>query len=106
MEKWIDIVRSNNNELNINIILVGNKIDLNDGREVLYEEGIQKRNEFHLDGFCEISAKNGDGIENLFKQISKILYNDIFYDNDIASSVKRKIKLKEFRDNRIKRKCC
>ena len=87
-------------------MLVGNKIDLEDGREVQIEEGIQKRNEFHLDGFCEISAKNGDGIEDLFKQISKILYNDIFNDNDISSSVKRNIKLKEFRENKNKRKCC
>ena len=87
-------------------MLVGNKIDLKDGREVLFAEGIQKRNEFHLDGFCEISAKNGDGIENLFKQISKILYNDIFNDNDISFYTKRNIKLKEFRDNKIKKKCC
>ena len=87
-------------------MLVGNKIDLEDGREVQYEEGIQKRNEFHLDGFCEISAKNGDGIENLFKQISKILYDDIFNDNDISSSVKANIKLKEFKENKNKRKFC
>ena len=87
-------------------MLVGNKIDLEDGREVQYEEGLQKKNEFHLDGFCEISAKNGTGVEDLFKQISKILYNDIFNDDDIRSSVKRKIKLKEFRDNKIERKCC
>ena len=87
-------------------MLVGNKIDLNDGREVQYEEGIQKRNEFNLDGFCEISAKNGEGIENLFKEISKILYNDIFNDNDINSITKRNIILNEFRDNKFKRKCC
>ena len=88
-------------------MLVGNKSDLTDGREVIYEDGVNKKNEFNLDGFYEVSAKNGDGIELLFKEISKILYNDIFNDEDIKSNVKKKIKLEYKReDSNSKKKCC
>ena len=87
-------------------MLVGNKADLKEGREVEYEEGNQKTIEHNLDGFCEISAKNGDGIENLFKKISKILYNDIFNSNDLSSTQKRLIKLQKYEEESDKSKCC
>ena len=86
-------------------MLVGNKKDLIE-REVKYEEGQQKKNEFHIDGFCEVSAKTGDGIEKLFKEISRILYNDIFNDRDINSSTKRQIIIEKQRGNINKKKCC
>ena len=99
------MVRSNNNELNLNIMLVGNKSDLNEGREVKYEEGEQKKNDFSLDGFIEISTKNGNGFEELFKQISRILYDDIFNDNDIKSVTKRKIRLETHEEIQDPNKC-
>ena len=86
-------------------MLVGNKKDLIE-REVKYEEGQQKKNEFDIDGFCEVSAKTGDGIEKLFKEISRILYNDIFNDRDINSSTKRQIRIEKQRGNINKKKCC
>ena len=86
-------------------MLVGNKKDLIE-REVKYEEGQQKKNEFQIDGFCEVSAKTGDGIEKLFKEISRILYNDIFNDRDINSSTKRQIIIEKQRGNINKKKCC
>jgi GTPase SAR1 family protein len=86
--------------------LVGNKKDLVSGREVKFDDGKQKKNEFNLDGFCEISAKTGEGIEDLFKQISRILYNDIFNDSDIASYTKRKIKMVTYDEENDKKKCC
>ena len=87
-------------------MLVGNKSDLKEGREVKYEDGINKKIDKNLDGFCEISAKNGEGFENLFKQISRILYNDIFNDNEISSSKKRIIKIKKHEGEVNKKKCC
>ena len=88
-------------------MLVGNKKDLIEGREVEYDQGQQKKNELNLDGFCEVSSKTGDGIEKLFKEISRILYNDIFNDNDIASATKRKIKTVTLQEtNATKKKCC
>ena len=66
----------------------------------------KKKNEFDIDGFCEVSAKTGDGIEKLFKEISRILYNDIFNDRDINSSTKRQIRIEKQRGNINKKKCC
>ena len=105
VDKWIEIIRSNNNELNMNIMLIGNKSDLNEGREVKYEEGEQKKKDCNLDGFLEISAKNGNGFEELFKQISKILYDDIFNDSDIRTVAKRKIRLEMHEESQNPKKC-
>ena len=64
----------------MNIMLVGNKADLIEGREVEYNEGNIKKIECNLDGFCEISAKNGEGIENLFsKNLTAFLFNISFF---------------------------
>ena len=87
-------------------MLVGNKTDLKEGREVEKEEGLKIKNELQLDGFCEVSAKTGDGIEKLFKDITRILYNDIFNDNDINSSTKRQIRMENHRANIKNKKCC
>lgn len=87
-------------------MLVGNKKDLESGREVKYDEGKKKQTDFNLDGFCEISAKNGEELENLFKQVSRILYRDIFNDNDIASEQKRKIKLITYSEENNKKTFC
>ena len=46
-------------------------------------------------------------MEALFKKVSKILYNDIFNDNDIASATKRKIKAVTLQEtNATKKNCC
>ena len=87
-------------------MLVGNKADLKEGREVEYDEGNQKTIEHNLDGFCEISAKNGEGIENLFKIISNILYNDLFNNSDISSTKKNQIKINKHEEGNVKKKCC
>ena len=50
------------------IILVGNKADLEDKREVLKENGKQKADSYHAK-FMEVSAKTNTGIDELFKTI-------------------------------------
>ena len=99
------MIRNNNHEIKMNIMLIGNKSDLNEGREVFYEEGEKKKKKYKLNGFLEISAKNGIGFEGLFRTISKILYDDIFNDNDIKSYAKRKIRLELHEENNNPNKC-
>ena len=61
---WLkDLTNINMNE--VIFALVGNKIDLNDKREVSPEEG-QKFSEEHDFIFQEVSAKTGDGFSDLF----------------------------------------
>ena len=64
------------------IILVGNKIDLEDKRVISYDEG----NDLAIKNgmiFAETSAKTGDGIEEIFLKSAKEIVknmNDNYYD--------------------------
>ena len=73
VQSWIDDC-SKQTPKTVLLILIGNKNDLNDKREVQYEEGAefaQKRNMI----FLETSAKTGNNINDIFeksiKQIDK-----------------------------------
>ena len=92
------------------IILLGNKIDLKDKREVSYKEGKEICDKYNLEYFMEVSAKNDlKGVnfmeivaESLYKDIEKEEGNDVSYGimNEsimLTNSVKGK--------NRFK-KCC
>ncbi|KAI5967544.1 YPT52 [Candida margitis] len=59
------------------VALVGNKVDLEDAREVQPEEVDEYITELQSDGFkiirAECSAKNGDGVVELFEAIGRAL---------------------------------
>ena len=62
INSWLNEIYKNINEDEISIILVGNKIDL-EQRSISYEEGkafAEKNNLL----FCECSSKNGKNIDN------------------------------------------
>jgi len=52
-------------------ILIGNKIDLEEHRQVSYEEARLLAEKFGEMEFFEVSAKTGDGLEHAFQRISK-----------------------------------
>ncbi|CAH1765522.1 11548_t:CDS:2, partial [Entrophospora sp. SA101] len=54
------------------IVLVGNKTDLNDKRQVTTEEGEKKSKEFNV-MFIETSAKAGHNVKTLFRKIAQAL---------------------------------
>ena len=58
------------------IILIGNKLDLADQRQVSYEEGMDfaKRNGLI---FFETSAKGGDNVDEVFTHSARIINNNI-----------------------------
>lgn len=59
-------------------ILIGNKSDLQDFREVQKEEGTEKATEFNMIEYEEVSAKNNSYIEEVFLKITnKILENNL-----------------------------
>ena len=74
VQNWIEDVR-NQSPKTVLIILIGNKIDLEDQRVVSYDEG----NEFAMKNgliFGETSAKSGVGIEEIFlKSVQEIVKN-------------------------------
>nr|XP_023019466.1 ras-related protein Rab6-like [Leptinotarsa decemlineata] len=69
--KWIDEVRRERGR-NIVIILVGNKVDLENFREVSVEEAEQRAKENNI-VFIETSAKVGYNIKQLFRRIGEAL---------------------------------
>lgn len=50
---------------------MGTKSDLADGREVTYEEGIQKMKDLDLDLFFETSAKTNANVKEMFLQTAQ-----------------------------------
>ncbi|SAL95169.1 hypothetical protein [Absidia glauca] len=69
--KWIDDVRAERGE-DVIIVLVGNKSDLNDKRQVTTEEGEKRAKELNI-LFMETSAKAGHNVKILFKKIAQVL---------------------------------
>lgn len=69
--KWIEDVRQERGN-DVIIMLVGNKTDLNEKRQVTKEEGEQKAAE--LDVMCiETSAKVGYNVKQLFRRVAAVL---------------------------------
>ena len=67
VRNWIDTIKEEVSD-KVNIILVGNKIDNNDNRQVTTEEGQEIANEYKLP-FYETSAKTGDNIDKAFNDL-------------------------------------
>lgn len=70
-QKWIDDVRAERGD-DVIIVLVGNKTDLNEKRQVPAEEGEKKGKECKTI-FIETSAKAGHNVKSLFRKIALAL---------------------------------
>ncbi|CAO3634277.1 unnamed protein product [Mucor hiemalis] len=69
--KWIDDVRAERGDEAI-VVLVGNKTDLNEKRNVTTEEGEKRAKELNV-MFIETSAKAGHNVKILFRKIAQAL---------------------------------
>ena len=67
VDKWIGELKNNASE-DVHIMLVGNKSDLEDKREVKTEEVAKKADQYKI-AFCETSALKGNNIENAFERL-------------------------------------
>ncbi|KAJ2988848.1 hypothetical protein NUW58_g3768 [Xylaria curta] len=70
-KKWIDDVRAERGN-DVIIVLVGNKTDLNDKREVTTQQGEDEAKKNNL-MFVETSAKLGHNVKILFRRIAQAL---------------------------------
>jgi small GTP-binding protein len=87
---WIEDVH-NQSPKTITIVLIGNKIDLEDQRAVSYDEG----NDFAIKNgiiFTETSAKSGEGVDEIFKKSAEEIESKMkqnYYDlNSETSGIK------------------
>jgi len=70
-EKWIEEVRQERGS-DVVIMLVGNKTDLEGARQVSLEEGQSKARDLNI-MFIETSAKDGDNVKKLFREVATSL---------------------------------
>ena len=75
INKWLKEVKINSNP-DIKIILIGNKSDLDNERQVSYEEAKKFKEENQISYFEETSAKTGLNAKKVFEEAAKILYDD------------------------------
>ncbi|CCF49052.1 hypothetical protein NDA11_002162 [Ustilago hordei] len=81
--KWVDDVRAERGN-DVIIVLVGNKTDLSDKRQVTTDEAEKKAQEFNV-MFIETSAKAGHNVKVLFKKIAQALPG-MDKDSDVANA--------------------
>ena len=54
-------------------MLIGSKVDLDEFRAVLKEDGVLAARKYNLDYFLEVSSKTGENVEKAFLQMTEIL---------------------------------
>ena len=112
-EQFVKELREKSDK-DVYMILVGNKIDLEEKRKVLKEEGKKLADKLKI-GFFEVSAKNGTGIEDLFKNLIDHVYEKHNREFKSMASIEieedeKKVQLIQVNDNNVnvkkKKKCC
>ena len=111
IDKWLFDLKNNGDE-NINIVLIGNKIDLENQREVTTEEG-EKKAIINKASFIETSAKNGDNIEKAFNLMIENVYENFKKENENKENIdseelnkEKTLNLNSNNENQIKKKKC
>ena len=115
LDSWINEIRENGNP-EINIFLIGNKVDLEDKRQITKEEAQKFTEENDIKLFMETSAKTGFNAQNVFIEAAKLLYEQhLNYrvktakpeDLDSNTNQKKLMEtLEDERDNRPKKTSC
>ena len=111
IEKWINDLKAAGDP-KITIILIGNKNDLDDKRQVSKDQGEEKARSFGC-AFLETSAYSGDNIDKAFNLMVKEIYekfsNDSTGEDELAPGSNgngKDVKLDNVNDNNIKKKSC
>ena len=106
IDKWISDLKLNGDK-NICIVILGNKSDLDDKREVSKGDGI-KKSEMYKTAFLETSALNGDNIGKAFDEIiDQIIENNkSFFDDNNKKEMDKGVNLNESNKDNDKKKCC
>ena len=112
IEKWVNDLKCKGDP-KITIIIIGNKNDLEEKRQISKEQGEEKAKSFGC-AFLETSAFSGDNIEKAFEMMVKEIYDkftsDIGEDDEEELDSNEKgedLKLENVNpDNNEKKKCC
>jgi len=83
VDEWIMKVRDERGDDSI-VILVGNKSDLDNERQVSYDQGKKKAEEYGV-MFDEASARTGDNIKQVFRRAAASIPEEEVYSQSAAS---------------------
>ena len=84
LDKWLNDIKTQSNP-DIKIFLIGNKVDLEDKRQISKEKGENFCREHNLNCFMETSAKTGFNAQNLFMKAGTLLYEEHLKNKDNIS---------------------
>ena len=109
VERWVSEVISVADK-KITIVLIGNKSDLEDQRQVTKEEAQDKANKLEI-AFMETSAFSGDNLDKAFEmmmnEVYKKCHEEMLDDGDLdIIQGGEDINLAKKNDNTQKKKCC
>jgi len=111
IEKWVNDLKAAGDP-KITIILIGNKNDLDDKRQVSKDQGEEKARSFGC-AFLETSAYSGDNIDKAFNLMVKEIYekfsNDSTGEDELAPGSNgngKDVELDKVNDKNIKKKSC
>ena len=73
LKNWLNELKINSNP-DIKLILIGNKVDLNENRKIELSQGEEFAKENKFNYFIETSAKDGTNTKEIFIYAAKLLY--------------------------------
>ena len=89
IDVWLKTAKENSNGEIEHFVLIGTKIDLEDGRAVSKDAGKKFAKDNGMK-FVEVSAQTGDGIEDLKDILAKIIYEEFKKKNVIDENNEKK----------------
>lgn len=98
---WIDSIKEHADE-DVEILLVGNKIDMNEERKVTTDEGLELANKYSV-AFIETSAKTAENVDNAFMTLITNAYKKIRDSGNKTITVNTNSGI---RKEKKKNKCC
>ena len=108
VERWVHDLKTAGDQ-KLTVILIGNKSDLENQREILKEQGEEKAKSFGC-AFLETSALSGNNIEKAFEMMVKEIFNkyknDVLDDEELVSLEKGDDLANKGNDNTNKKGCC
>ena len=109
LKNWISSIKTNmqNQKINMPVIIMGNKIDLIDDREIKTEDA-EKFAEENQYKYFETSAKTGEGIDDGVRELVNQVLNDSNKDNEQENYARDSVQLKKNtgENNKEKKKGC
>ena len=83
VSKWIQAIKNNTED--IPVLLVGNKLDLKESREIFKEEVEKFKENNDLSSSMEISLKTGKNVERVFRKLTRLMLKKFVPDCRIAA---------------------